>query len=285
MKFTNNRNFPRGIKNFLEFNDYTPGARTDISVTKLIGSPLVSSLWKAHGKEVVEDNANRLWSSVGSGIHKRFEDANASDSAMLMEKRFFADIPFGDRTITLSGQIDAFDMSDRTLSDLKTSGAYKVVMGDTTDWEAQLNINKWLMEANGFQVESLEIWSIARDWSKARTRDKDYPEHPVSIIPIDVWSSEQTYEYILYRLGLHFGDSEKTCTDKDRWARPAKFAVMKKGRKSAMRLLPTKAKAESWVESQAANEKGVYIEERPAEYVRCDSYCPFKPMGVCPNYL
>lgn len=285
MHFTNNRNFPTGIKNFLEFNDYTPGAKTDISVTKLIGSPLIASLWKEHGKNVVEDNADRLWSAVGSGIHKRFEDANASDASMLMEKRFYADIPFDDdKIITISGQIDAYDFSEHVLADLKTSGAYKLVLGDKSDWEAQLNVNRWLMVRNGFHVETLQIWNIARDWNKSRTKDADYPEHPISVIEIDMWSLEETERYIMERIALHFGDEPKNCTDAERWAKPAKFAVMKKGRKSALRLLPTKEKAESWIETQAKDQTGVYIEERPAEFLRCESYCPFKSMGVCPNY-
>lgn len=285
MEFTNKSNYPRGVRNFLEYNDYSPGKRTDISVTKLIGSPLVASLWKAHGRDVVEDCADRLWSGVGSSVHQRFEEANASDSSMVMEKRFYADIPYQDRTITLSGQIDAYDFDERCLADVKTSGVYKVVIGEHDDWIAQLNINRWLMMSAGFQVDKLEIWSIARDWSRARTREKDYPKHPISILEMPVWSLEDTYQEILNRLELHFGDAPKVCTDKDRWARPRKFAVMKKGRKSALRLLPTKAKAESWIKTQAAKESGISIVERPAEYIRCESFCAFKPMGVCPNYL
>lgn len=286
MEFTNKRNFPRGIKNFLEYNDYTAGARTDISVTKLIGSPLVAALWREYGREVIEDNADRTWSQVGSGIHSRFEAANATDSHMLMEKRFFAsiDVPFQEKPITLSGQIDAFDMTSLTLADVKTSGVYKVLLGDTEDWENQLNVNRYLMHMNGFDVSNLEIWSLAKDWSKARAKEDDYPDHPISVIPIHMWELEQTREYIFERLELHFGDTDPQCTDKDRWARPAKFAVMKTGRKSALRLLDSKEAAESWVKSQAANQKGISIVERPAQYVRCDGYCPFKSMGVCPNY-
>ena len=89
MQFTNKADLPKPVENFLKFSDYNAsGVKFDISATRLIDSPNIAKLWSEHGKEVSEDVSDRLWSAVGSGIHKRFEDANSWDPDVIMEKRF-----------------------------------------------------------------------------------------------------------------------------------------------------------------------------------------------------
>ena len=282
MKFTNARGLPGPLHSMLTYNDYnSSGMRFDTSATRVIDSPQIAAFRKSHGKEVVEDSAQRLWSSAGSGIHSRLEAANASNPDTLSEKRFIEEFPHpsGEGTLKLSAQIDTYEMSRKCLSDLKSCSVWKVVNGDYTQWEQQLNIGACLMRMAGHEVESLEIWAILRDWSKARINDKDYPNNALSVVSIPLWTLAEQQAFIAERLELHFGEGEKTCSDKERWARPAQFAVKEKGKKRALRVLLSREKAESWMTSQG---RGDRIEERPATYTRCESYCSFKQW--CPQY-
>ena len=64
-------------------------------------------------------------------------------------------------------------------------------------------------------------------------------------------------------------DDLPICTPHQRWQRGGQFAVMKKGRKKAVRLLDTQEQADIMVERGG----GDFVEQRPIEYVRCERYC------------
>ena len=289
MRFSNDQDLPGALHQFLTYNDYNLGGpRFDISATKLQDSPQIAQLWREYGKDVEEDSATRLYSSMGSGIHSRFEAANASNADSIMEKRFLSEFPHPldtGGTLTVSAQIDCFEVSTKTLADLKTVSAWKLVNKDYGSFETQLNIGACLMRRNGWEVEKLQVYALCRDWSRARQSEGDYPNQPIQVIDIPLWTLEEQEEYISKRLELHYGSGEKVCTDKEMWAKPGSFAVKDKGKKRALRVLPTKEKAESWIASQGlVDKKGVSIEERPATYMRCANYCAFGKMGVCPQY-
>jgi hypothetical protein len=279
MEFTNKAGLPKCMVNFLKYSDYnSSGARFDISATRLIDSPQVAALWKEHGKEVVEDVSDRLWSAVGSGIHARLEVANASDPDIIMEKRFIHEV--GGKLV--SAQIDVLDIPGKTLIDLKTTSAWKVVNQDFSSYTQQINIQAYLAHLSGWTIEKIQAAVICRDWSRMRSGDKGYPNAPIQIIDLDLWTTAQQEQFILDRLDVHFSDDPKSCTDDERWAKAATWAVKKKGRKSALRVLPTEQKALSWIASGGHTGKDISIEERPATYMRCASYCAVSDW--CPQW-
>ena len=288
MNFSNAQGLPKALENMLTYSDYnSSGAKFDISATKLIDSPQIAGFWKEFGKDVTEDCADRLWSSAGSGIHSRLEIANASDADIICEKRFIGEEPHPvtGEPLKISAQLDVMDLTNNTIADLKTCSAWKLVMGEHSQWEAQLNVQAYLARKAGWQDDSVVIYALLRDWSKARVREDNYPNTPLQVVDIDLWSFEEQQQYVTERLALHFGDGEKQCTDAERWARPGSYAVMQKGKKRALRVLPTKEKALSWIASQGlADDSKVSIEHRPATYTRCESFCPFGKMGVCQQY-
>ena len=64
------------------------------------------------------------------------------------------------------------------------------------------------------------------------------------------------------------------CTPLERWSRPDQFAVMKDGRKSALRLLSTMKDAKQYIVDKNMKEgKGCTIVHRVGQDVRCDNYC------------
>jgi len=289
MRFSNDQDLPGALHQFLTYNDYNLGGpKFDISATKLQDSPQIAMLWREYGKDVEEDSATRLYSTMGSGIHSRFEAANASNADVILEKRFLSEFsnPIkGKEPLVVSAQIDCYEVETKTLADLKTVSAWKIVNKDYRSFETQLNIGACLMRRNGWEVDKLQVYALCRDWSRGRQGERDYPSQPIQIIDIPLWTLEEQEEYILERLELHYGKGEKVCTDREMWAKAGSFAVKQKGKKRALRVLPTKDKAESWIVSQGlSDKKSVSIEERPATYVRCESYCAFGKMGVCPQY-
>ena len=289
MKFRNDQGLPVALHQFLTYNDYNLGGpKFDISATKLMDSTQIAKFWKEHGREVEEDSSTRLYSSMGSGIHSRFEAANASNPDVMMEKRYLAELPHpikGNDPLVLSGQIDAYDFKTKTIADLKTVSAWKIVMGDYSSFEKQLNICAYLMKQNGFEVEALQVYALVRDWSKGRQGERNYPMQPIQVIDIEMWSEEEQLNYITERLSLHFGEGKKWCTDEERWMKAGSFAVKDSKKKRALRVLPTQEKADQWIASQGlADKKGISVEVRPATYMRCANYCAFGTMGVCEQF-
>jgi len=100
------------------------------------------------------------------------------------------------------------------------------------------------------------------------------------MVDVEVWSDKEQEEYIHNRVLAHQlnsdaldkGEKIDDCTDDERWLRGEKFAVMKKGRKSAVKLFDKKEDADGWIAQQAGED--FTIDHRPGEPVRCaGNYC------------
>ena len=280
MEFTNNKGYPDWIAKGLSYSTYNrDNIRFDISATKLIDSPQIAQFWREHGKDVVEDVSDRIWSAWGTATHAVFEEANTANPDVLMEKRFLSEY----QGKVVSAQIDCYEVSSKTLSDIKTSGSFKVVKGDYEQWENQLNVGAQLMRDNGYEVDKLQIVALIKDWSAYKAgKEKDYPQDAVTVIDIPMWTEETAKGYINERVELHFDDGPKRCSDADRWIRKGRVAVMRKGRKSALRLVDTVEEAHDYIKwAKLEGDEKISIVEREAQYVRCDNYCPFSKLGVC----
>jgi len=282
MKFSNNHNLPDWVFKGLTRNTYNlDGIKSDISCTKLIDSPQIAELWKLHGKDVEDEAMDRVWSAWGTAVHSIFEDANRANADVLSEKRFISEY-LGK---TVSAQVDMYEMKTGVLSDIKTSGAYKIIRGDYSAWESQLNTGAQIMRDNGFEINKLQIVALVKDWSAYKAKnERNYPANPVVVIDIPVWEPDTAKQYIEERVQIHFSDAPKKCSDAERWVRPGRFAVHKKGRKSALRLVDSEEQANDYIKwAKIEDDDKVYIEERKAQYVRCEGYCAFGKMGVCPQ--
>jgi hypothetical protein len=152
---------------------------------------------------------------------------------------------------------------------------------DGVRWEheAQLNCYANLLSDYNFIVKGAAIIAIFRDWSKyAVKRSSNYPETQSVILPVNLWDTWDSYQYILERVTLH-QDAEKLsdedlpiCTPEERWQRDTQYAVTKRGNKKAARLLPTMEEAEEWAREHMGD-KPFEITKRPGESIRCASYC------------
>ena len=64
-------------------------------------------------------------------------------------------------------------------------------------------------------------------------------------------------------------DDIPPCSPEERWERPTTWAVMKEGRKTALRVFDAKEEADKMADGQ----KGLSVEERKGACARCEGYC------------
>ena len=276
MKYTNKYNIPNEIIRSLENDSYSDGG-ADFSATGLLQPPQIRMLKKIYEPEITTDVSDRIWILLGQSVHNILERANESNTESLTEQRMFVDI---DR-YKISGQADSIAIEDKILKDYKVTSVWSVISAlkdGKPEWEQQLNIYAYLYKQTFKQdVSALNIIAIMRDWNKSgMLRNKDYPKCSVAVIPIPLWSEEEQLDFIRERIDKHtdaeviwdaLGELPK-CTPEERWAKPDTYAVMKKGRKSALRLLPTEEQAKEYIGDQ-----NLSIEFRKGVSTRCEGYC------------
>ena len=149
---------------------------------------------------------------------------------------------------------------------------------------AQLNCYAHLLRENGYKPLAMSVAAILRDWTKSKAADSDdYPQQQVVTLRIPVWSQDKTYAYLSDRVKLHQhaqqaadnNDPLPLCSEEERWTRPGKVAICKRGRKRALKLVDNHQQAEEWMSGQN-DSSDLYTEARPAQYPRCQSYCAVK---------
>lgn len=278
MKLTNKLNLPAALVRAIQNDPYTKG-ESDYSATGLLKPARMTALEARHADELTEDVADRIWSLCGQIGHTILERCSDAD---LTEKRLFADIAYPPDQVRpvrrISGQLDLEHQSK--IVDWKFTSSYSVKEGAKDEWEQQTNIGRWLCHKNGIEVEEIEIVAILRDWSKLEAkRDWRYPQFQVTVFKIPIWPHHHTEHFIYDRVHSHELAKYElpTCTPHERWSKPAKWAVMKKGRVRAVKLHDHEEKARL----HAEQEKG-YVQHRPGEDVRCQSYC--RAAQFCEQY-
>ena len=264
--------------NYANRNTYSRG-NANISVTQLIGSPRVRMMTQKHQEEIVEDVSDRLWAIIGSALHEVVE--KGSDDEHQAEERLFVEVD-GWR---ISGGIDLQSMNldedgTRTcaISDYKLTSTFNV-MNPKPDWERQLNCYAHLVrKVKGFEIKRLSINAIMRDWMRARSKtDQNYPQAAMQVIDIPLWSPEAAEQYFNERVKIHkdaealmdWGDTPE-CTPEERWYSPGQLAVMKDGRKRALKLFEPEQKEEA---EEYAKENKATVVERPGQNKKCEDFC------------
>lgn len=229
-------------------------------------------LQERHWDEFTVDAADSVWATFGTAVHaimEKYEDGNFHEEAF--------DIAVSKSRVT--GVVDSYDMERGIINDWKTASVYKVMKGDFSDWYKQGMTYAWLLKQNGLEVRRCRFIALLKDHSmtKAET-DSSYPQAPVFTYEFEVTPEE--LEQAGARITAKVKDIEAAellgdddiapCTPEERWADPEKYAVMKNGRKTAVRVFDTLIDAEN-----CAGELGNshYVETRPAVSRKCGKYC------------
>ena len=269
MIYTNIHNLPESVYKLLAKDRYNGSSSTDYSVTTLLQPPRITQLKRRHSEELVEDVMDNVWSLFGQVAHSLLEEHGA-DNALNEERVHLTQL---DRVV--SGQVDSY--SDGIITDYKVTSAWTLVYGSRIkEWEEQLNLYSYLFQSKGYSVRQLRICAILRDWDKNKAKqNKDYPQTPIVIIPLTLWDKEKTEEYLIDRLTQHKEAEELSdedlplCSKEDMWEQSAKYAVMKEGRKTAIKLFDNKEEAMLMVDGHTPN----YLQVRCGKRTRCADYC------------
>ena len=284
MKITNRLGLPQPIVEVLSRDNYSKG-EADFSVTELIDSPRQKALTSRHMDEITVDCIDLIYQFDGKAVHSILEGAEVSPEVGIIEERLSVEVGL----YTVSGAIDYYDVKRGVIQDYKRVSTWEVVMGIKEERYRQLNLYAHLARANGWVVNGLEIVYLFRDWSEARSlREKDYPPDRAMRVEIPLWSPQETEQYLRERVDAHSrtriqSDNELPhCTPEERWLGDTTYAVMRDGRKTAVRATNDKGakflsrgEAQRWVQNN--NSAGLYVEERLGEPRRCLKFCNVAP--------
>ena len=273
MRYTNKNNLPDPVVKALTSYDNNEAVQ-GLRVTTLIDSPRISQLRKQHSSEITEDVSDLVWRVMGTAIHEVFE--KAASNAYVSEERLQHTV----NGTLISGAIDYQfeDDGEVDLKDYKSTSTYSITMGDKPEWERQLNVYAYLIRhAKGLKVRSASVIAVLRDWRRADAeRRGDYPQAPITEVPVTLWSDEEQDAYVTERVRLHrVAELEvdfhlPDCTPSEQWRREGSFAVHKGANKRALKLFSTKEEAQVF----AGQSDDRSVVERPATLTRCENnYC------------
>ena len=273
MKVTNKLNMPAAFVNAVSTTRHN--AAGCFSATTLNKGAKEIILTDRHFDEITVDAADSVWAVWGTAVHALLESQPDNN---FHEESF--KVPVSNSFVT--GQVDSYDMENGVINDWKTASVWKVQFNDFKDWRAQGLTYAWLLQQSGLEVKKCRFVALLKDHSKTKAKtDSSYPQSPVFIYEFDVTAAdmEETAARILakvqeiesaYKLD---DDAIEPCSAEERWADGEKWAVMKNGRKTAVKVFDNQLDADAM-----AGEMGnaYYVEHRPAISRKCGDYCNCK---------
>lgn len=270
MKVTNKLNLPAAFVNAVSTTRHN--AAGCFSATTLNKGTKEIILTDRHFDEITVDAADNVWAVWGTAVHALLESQPDNN----FHEEYFK-VPVSNSFVT--GQVDSYDMENGVINDWKTASVWKVQFNDLKDWRAQGLTYAWLLQQSGLDVKKCRFVALLKDHSKTKAKtDSSYPQSPVFIYEFDVTPEDmaETRDRILnkvleiesaYKLD---DDAIEPCSAEERWADGEKWAVMKNGRKTAVKVLDNQLDADAM-----AGEMGnaYYVEHRPAISRKCGDYC------------
>lgn len=270
MPFTNKYHIPSEIVSAIIRDPYYHDGR--ISVTALINPPRIFQLQKRHTDEIVQDVSERLFSLYGQIAHGILE--RADDFEAFHEERLSMHV----NGWKVTGATDLYKHrgnGEYLLRDYKFTSVYVSNFDLKPEWVSQVNLYAHLWRHHGFEVHRAQIVAIYRDWRRMEAERRETYPPPVQLFKVPLWEDEAAMAYLVSRVKLHQeaealpADRLQLCSPDEQWRRDEKWAVMKSGRKTAVRLFKSQVEAEM----AAVSVKDSHIEHRPAEPIRCKFFC------------
>ena len=279
MKLTNRLNLPAPFVDACrQQRSYKEGR---YSVTELNKGACEIVLSRRHWDEIEQDVSDMVWAIFGTAVHSILEKSQETPDQL---KENFVYGEFGGNTVT--GIFDLYDDSTGTVSDYKTVSVWKVIYDEWEDYRRQILCYCLLLRMMGFDAKRGEIVALLKDHSKTKARrESGYPPYPVYVKRFEFTNEDfgECSEWIRKKLSkienamLLPDDMLPPCSGDERWAKPDKWAVMKKGRKKALKLYDSQPDAQIH-----AIEVDGFVEYRKGEDGKCAEYCAVHDW--CPYY-
>lgn len=237
-------------------------------------------LTKRHWNELTVDAADCVWQIFGTAVHEILEKTPGH----AFKEEFFK-VPVSNSFVT--GKIDSYDLETGEVVDWKTASIWKVQFKDFEDWRHQGMIYAWLLTQHNLPCNKVSFIALLKDHSKTKARnDSEYPQRPVVVYSfkvtdkdleaIDTEIQERVKE--LEAMETTADDAIPECSEKQRWADNAKFAVMKEGRKTAVKLFDNQQEAEEHAAGLGPKHSVVFrpgTSRKCLEYCQCKDFCNF----------
>lgn len=273
MRVTNRLGLPAAFVNAVSVRRHNaPGC---YSATTLNKGAKEIVLTDRHFDELEADAADSVWAVWGTAVHALLESQKDDN---FHEEKF--KVPVLNSYVT--GQVDSYDMERGIINDWKTASVWKVQLGDFADWRLQGLAYAWLLTKSGLAVNKCRFVALLKDHSKTKAKnDREYPQSPVFVYefdvkPDDLAATERriTNKVAEIEAAYKLADDEiAECSAAERWADGEKWAVMKNGRKSAVKLFDSEADADAFAGEMGNSH---YVEHRPAVSRKCADYCQCK---------
>ena len=269
MLVTNKHNLPQSLVNAVTTERHNKEG--SVSATTLLQGAKQIILTERHWDEIEDDVSDRVWALFGTAVHKLLEECNPN---AFTEEKF--EVERGPKTVT--GQVDLYDMEEKTITDYKTASVWKVKFQSFDDWRRQGLIYAWLLKQEGLEVKRCRFIAMLRDWTKGEAqRNADYPQAQIYEYVFDVTEKDLSeIEIFINDKVLQIIENEKKsddeiapCSAEERWETETTWAIKKAGRKTALKVCHTKAEAEELMPKLGGTE----IEERKGQSKRCTDYC------------
>ena len=270
MKITNNLCLPAAFVHAVSTERHN--APHCYSATTLNKGAKEIVLTDRHYDEITVDASEQIWAVWGTAVHALLESEKDDN---FHEERF--KVAVGNSWVT--GQVDSYDMERGIINDWKTASVWKIQFADFADWRAQGLTYAWLLTKSGLEVKKCRFVALLKDHSKTKAKhDASYPQSPVFVYEFDVTAEDlaATEARIISKVteienAYLLGDDDiEPCTLEERWADGEKYAVMKNGRKTAVKLFDNQQDAEAYA-GELGNSH--YVEHRPAVSRKCEDYC------------
>lgn len=269
MLVTNKHNLPQSLVNAVTTERHNKEG--SVSATTLLQGVKQIILTERHWDEIEDDVSDRVWALFGTAVHKLLEECNPN---AFTEEKF--EVKRDSKTVT--GQVDLYDMEEKTITDYKTASVWKVKFQSFDDWRRQGLIYAWLLKQQGLEVKRCRFIAMLRDWTKGEAqRNADYPQAQIYEYVFDVTEKDLSeIEIFINDKVLQIIENEKksddeiaSCSAEERWETETTWAIKKVGRKTALKVCHTKAEAEELMPKLGGTE----IEERKGQSKRCTDYC------------
>lgn len=278
MKVTNKLGLPQAFVDAVSVERHNQ--KGCYSATTLLHGACETILTERHYDELEVDASDSVWAVFGTAVHSIMEKQNTNT---IKEEFYSVDV----LNSKVTGRVDSYDPETKTLHDFKTASVWKVQFEDFEEWRKQGLIYAWLMGKCGAEVKRCEFIALLKDHSKSKARiDSNYPQLPTYIYRFDVTEKalEEIEKFIFDKVtelekAELLADEELTpCSKEERWATEDKWAIMKAGRKTALKVCSSEEEAKSLMETMG----GTDIEYRQGESKKCSDYCTV--CQFCPFY-
>jgi len=185
------------------------------------------------------------------------------------------------KSTTIFDTIPLYDKETKTLYYTKICNTFHATKSDLRNsWVRESNMQAYILQVNGFDVEKIEAIMIFKDFSAARVDSPDYPKSQIETMLLPLHRSEDIEKLIHIQLKKHMrayhGDVAE-CTPSERWAESDSWSVKTKGLPRAHKTgLQSIEEAEAWLGANRVRFINAEVEFKKGKSRRCESYCPVR---------